>query len=329
LELERACHDLTDYLCKSITKTECIRMFPMQHLKLALACITAGAGLFGVGKDYWAPAPGNFVAVERLTQALGKTDVSSSMADDAVWLHRNRHVAFTRHYTVATELDWGMPLLTLCFKFQATLAHLDEEEKAQCMLKLFNEDVRERIGLYIMDLEPLLLYGGRLTRYAQNLHELCKTHLGIVAKIPGTKFKLTFPGNCKILNINQDGKLIGPDGQPTSTGHFSLPEASLADGGSRLPLPFPYSCCDIHPNDQLKPLADARIAKEERLLKDMLTAIHGNADEPRTVAVMRRGLQSTLRRLSDDSHQARLTAIFPPTASMPSAAYLPEQLFKL
>jgi hypothetical protein len=193
LELERACHDLTDYLCKSITKTECIRMFPMQHLKLALACITAGAGLFGVGKDYWAPAPGNFVAVERITQALGNTDVSSSMADDAVWLHRNRHVAFTRHYTVATELDWGMPLLTLCFKFQATLAHLDEEEKAQCMLKLFNEDVRERIGLYIMDLEPLLLYGGRLTRYAQNLHELCKTHSGIVAKIPGTKFKLTFP----------------------------------------------------------------------------------------------------------------------------------------
>ena len=132
-----------------------------------------------------------------------------------------------------------------------------------------------------------------------------------------------------MLNINQDGKLIGPDGQPTSTGHFSLPEASLADGDSRSPLPFPYSCCDIHPNDQLKPLADARIAKEERLLRDMLTTIYGSADEPRTIAVMRRGTQNALRRLSDDSHQARLTSVFSPTASMPAASYLPEQLFKL
>ena len=329
LELERACKDLTDYLCKSITKTEAIRMFPAQHLKLALASITAGAGLFGSGKDFWSPAPGNLQAVERLAQALGNMDVSSSMADDCFWLHANRGIAFTRTYTVMTELDWGIPLLSLCFKHQNTLSHLESEEKAAAMLRLFEEDARERISLYIMDLEPLLLYGGRLTRYTQSLYDLCKTHFGIATKIPGSKCKLTFPGNCKILNINPEGKLIGPDGQPCNTGHFSLPEATLADGDSRPPLPFPLSCCDIRPNEQRKNLADARIAKEERLLREMLTIVSGSADEPKTIAVMRKGLKNALRRFRDDSHEARLTSIFPPTASMPSASYLPEQLFKL
>jgi hypothetical protein len=329
LELERVCSDLTDYLRKSFTKTEAIRMFPQQHLKLALAAITAGAGLYGTGKDFWSPAPSNNQAVERLIQALGNTDVSSSMADDCIWLHGNRDLAFTRTYTVMTELDWGLPLLALFFKHQGNLAHLDEEQKAQGMLQVFEDDMRERIGLYIMDLEPLLLYGGRLTRYTQSLYDLCKTHFATTAKIPGTKCKLTFPGNCKILSVNTEGKLIGPDGQPTNTGHFSLPEATLADGDSRPPLPFPLSCCDISPNEQLKELADARIAKEERLLREMLTTVHGSTDEPRTVAVMRRGLQNALRRFKDDSHQARLTCIFPPTASMPTASYMQEQLFKI
>ena len=61
----------------------------------------------------------------------------------------------------------------------------------------------------------------------------------------------------------------------------------------------------------------------------MLTTVHGSIDEPRTVAVMRRGLQNALRRFKDDSHQAHLTCIFPPTASMPTASYMPEQLFKI
>ena len=329
LELERTCHDLTDYLCKSITKTEAIRMFPMQHLKLALTSIMAGAGLFGSGKEFWSPAPSNLQAIDKLTKALGNVDVSSSMADDCLWLHGNRDIAFTRTYTVMTELDWGVPLLALCYKHQSMLTHLESEEKAVAMLRLFEEDARERISLYIMDLEPLLLYGGRLTRYTQSLYDLCKAHFGIAAKIPGSKCKLTFPGNCKILNINQEGKLIGPDGQPTNTGHFSLPEATLADGDSRPPLPFPLSCCDILPNEQRKNLADSRIAKEERLLREMLTIVNGSPDEPRTISVMHSGLQNALRRLKDDSHQARLTSIFPPTASMPSASYMPEQLFKL
>jgi hypothetical protein len=60
----------------------------------------------------------------------------------------------------------------------------------------------------------------------------------------------------------------------------------------------------------------------------MLTSLFGNADETNTISVMRRGYKNALKRLRDDSHQSRLTAVFPPTASMPSAEYQPDVLFK-
>jgi hypothetical protein len=329
LELERVCHDLTDYLCRSMSKTDCIHGFSEQHLRHSLAVITAGGGLFGAGKDFWTRAPGSLQAIGRITKALGAADRSSCMASDAKWLSEHRKSAFHRTYTVTDELTWGMPLLTLCYKYQATLAHLDEKDKADSILKHFQDDLQERTRLYIMDLEPLLLYGGQLTKYVRELHGLCNEHFSALGRIPGTKYKLSFPTNCKLLTLNQDGKLIGPNGQPTPGGHFSLPEATLSDGDSRPPLPFPEACCDIHPDvSSLQQLAEDRVRKEDERLKEMLTTIFGNADDPSMIAAMRRGRSNVLRRLRDDSHLARLTAVLPPTASMPSAAYAPEQLFK-
>ena len=329
IELERVTHDLTEYLCRSMSKTDCMQGFPERHLKLAFTAISAGGGLFGSGKDFWTPAPCSLQATERLIACFGNANVASALTDATLWLNRNRQAAFTRVYTVATELDWGIPLLGLCFQQQATLAHLDEEGKAQGMLRTLEDELHERTNLYIKDLEPLLAYGGHLTLYVKELHALCMEHFSILSKIPGNRHKLTFPSNCKLLSINHEGKLIGPDGQPSSAGHFSLPEVSLADGMNRPPLPFPEACCAIqHDAIGLQSLVEARHNKEERLLKGMLTSLFGNADETNTISVMRRGYKNALKRLRDDSHQSRLTAVFPPTASMPSAEYQPDVLFK-
>ena len=165
----------------------------------------------------------------------------------------------------------------------------------------------------MLDLEPLLLYGGRLTRYVSSLHELCTEHFGVLSRIPGARHKLSFPGNCKLLKVNAQGRLIGPDGRPTNAGHFSLPEVSLADGDNRPPLPFPEACCAILPDAaQLHELAQSRLQKEDQLIKAMLTSLFGNEDDPNTLTVMHRGRKNALRRLRDDSHQARLTSVMPP-----------------
>ena len=329
LQLERVCHDLTDYLCRSMSKIEHMYGFTKQHLERCKAAITAGSGLFGWGSNFWEPAPKSLQAVERITK-VNDCCADEDMAKQVKWLQENRTAAFTRSYTVTTELDWGVPMLALCFKHQAALAHLDESEKAEAMLKVFKDETNERIKLYIMDLEPLLLYGGRLTRYVADLYALCSTHFSILGRIPGSKHVLSFPNNCKLLTVNSEGQLIGRDGQPTPGGHLALPEASLSDGDSRPPFPFPEACCQLCPNEaELQRLTDDRRAKEERRLQDMLQSLFNSADDTKTVSVMRTGKHNALRRLREDSHQARLTVVFPPTASMPGAVYAPEQLFKV
>jgi hypothetical protein len=325
IELERTCHDLTDYLHRSITKNDCMRAFPEQHLKLTLVAMHAGGGQFGTGRGFWNSPPPNLQAIDRLMKVLINPDVSSEMAEDSMWMHQNREACFVRKYTVLTELEWGMYPLALVFKMQYSLSSLNEEGKAVTVLKALQEDVRERTALYIKDLQSLLLYGGRLTRYVRNLHALCAEHFSILSRLP-CKSKLTFPGHCKLLQINQQGKIIGPDGQATDVGHLMLPEASLADGG-RPPIPFPDSCCDIKLDPDLDRLALTRIEKEEEVITEMLTSLFGSPDEPNTLTVMHRGQINAHRRLRDDSHQTRTTCVFPPSASMPSATYLPEQLF--
>ena len=327
LELERACHDLTDYLCQSMSKIEYMNGFTEKHLKFSIAAISAGGGLFGAGEAFWTPPPSNLIAMERLTKAYSG-DVSCQMADDSLWLHKNRPAAFTRTYAVPTELCWGMPLLALLFKHQCTLAHLDEEDKALAMHTLFEEEVAERIKVYAMDMQHLLCYGSRLTRYVRDLYKLCNDHYETLGRIPGLKHRLSLPTNCRLLTINQEGKMIAPNGQPSSLGHFALPEPSPANQ-NRQPLPFPDIYSSLQTDEKLLgELVAARLDKENALIRDMLMSLFGSEDDTNTITVMLRGRRNALRRMQEDSHQAKLTSILPPTASMPSALYEPEQLFK-
>ena len=328
LELERACQDLTDYLCQSFAKTDCLHAFSEQHVRNARAALAAGGGLFGSGKDFWAsPPPGLSTGLARISQRLDKASSGeSSLADDAKWLREHRKSAFHRAYTVVDELTWGMPLLTLCFRHQADLAHLDEEDKAQAMLKAFQNEQHERARLYAADLQPLLRYGGRLTRYVTSLYALAGEHYSTLNRIPGSKHRLSFPRHCKPLRLDKDGHLVGAGGQLVVGGHVALPEPTLSEGDARPPLPFPEACCV----DVDAPAVDckARLDKEEIRLQDMLKIMLGSPDDCSVVTAMRKAQGAITRRLRDDSHQARLTAPLPPTPSMPSAAYAPEQFLE-
>ena len=328
IELERVCFDLTNYLSKSIAKTQRLNVLPREHVKLAFAAISAGGGLFGSGADFWTPASPTLM--DRLAKVLRNNDVASAITDDALWLQGNRAVAFTRHYTVVTELDWGMPLLALCFNNQEMLAHLDEEHNATALLSILEGEVRERVDLYIKDLTSLLVYGGRLTRYVRALYALCSEHHEIMAKMD--KDRPPLPGNCKLLQLDSYGRLIGPDSRPRVAGHLELPPVSLADGWTRPPLPFQESCCDLLPDPTLPTLAQQRLAAEDARIATMLSTLFGSANEPNAVepnaiAAFRRGHRNAVHRLEQDSHEGRLTAVLSPTASMPSAVYCPERLF--
>jgi hypothetical protein len=73
--------------------------------------------------------------------------------------------------------------------------------------------------------------------------------------------------------------------------------------------------------------AQQRHAAEDARIATMLTTLFGSTDEPNAVTTLRRGHENALQRMQRDSHEARLTFILPPTASMPGAAYSPEMLF--
>ena len=110
--------------------------------------------------------------------------------------------------------------------------------------------------------------------------------------------------------------------------HFALPEPSPANQ-NRQPLPFPDIYSSLQTDEKLLgELVAARLDKENALIRDMLMSLFGSEDDTNTITVMLRGRRNALRRMQEDSHQAKLTSILPPTASMPSALYAPEQLFK-
>ena len=325
LENERVCRDLTHYLADSISRTESLCVFSKNHLKQAFAAISAGSGIFGSGAGFWTKAPADLPAITVLLQSLAAHELTSLSTEDTTWLAAHRLAAFTRHYTVATELDWGVQLVALACRVREHLEHLDEMTKAEFILTTFEGEIRERTTLYIKDMLPLLVYGGRLTRYVRDLHRLCTDHFSVLSNIPGCKGRIPMPLNCKLLQLDPGGKLIGPDGQPSLLGHFNI---HVAEGEPRPALPFPEECCALQPDQALPLLARHRLEKEESRIAELVGA-HFDGDESQalTITRMRQGYKNALEWMANDSHEARATACLPPTASMPEALYCPERVF--
>jgi hypothetical protein len=325
LELERVCKDLTVFLAGSITLPESLAVFPRNHLKQVFVAISAGGGLLGSGRAFWTPATADLPAIALLLKTLPASDLASLSTEDTAWLASHRDEAFTRHYTVATELDWGLQLIALACRAEDHLAHLDEQPRAELVLTAFEHEIRERTDLYIKDMLPLLVYGGRLTRYARDLFQLCGNHFSTLQSIPGCKGRMPLPANCRLLQLDQNGKLIGPSGQPSNKGHLDI---RVAEGEPRPALPFPEACCALRTDPALPALAKQRLEKEESRIAELVGAFF-NGDEAAalTVARMRQGYKNALEWMADDSHEARLTGCMPPTASMLGAVYCPERLF--
>ena len=102
-------------------------------------------------------------------QTAAQTATQSGITETGImptfkWLNENREAAFTRHYMVCSELDWGMPILALLLSMDLSMARLSHSRSAQEVKETINEYLKERVAVYLEDLKPLAKYGGVLTR---------------------------------------------------------------------------------------------------------------------------------------------------------------------
>ena len=319
LRLEAAVSSLVAYISAVVQKTSTLKRLSEKALAAAHAVVSSGSGLYGAGGGFWTPPPPSSGILSKLAPGsciLSKLapHAGDLLYADLLWLANHRQAAFACHYLVATELDWGAPLLGLV---QSTpeLLDLECEAKAAAALRIFTEDRAQRLTVYAESLKPLAQYGGRLTAYLHRVYDLA-----VAFKPLGDEARCDFPDNCKPLKIDDDGYGLGLDGRPSSLGHLQY---SLA-GKAVPPIPFPPACAGLDPlpPDAIATLAGQRMALEEARVLSL------SKDEPRAIGALRRGASNVRAMLSEDSHLKNLTHALPPTASMPEAVFDPEVVFK-
>ena len=222
----------------------------------------------------------------------------------------------TRHNPFMTELDWGVPLLGLFHSLLPSMGKLDNESEAQAVLTKITAFLDKRAHIYIKDIEPLLLYGARLTHYTADLQTLFQNFidLGNIAKI-----SITNAG--RFHKLEKDGRVLGFDGRVVPLGlKATIP------GQEEWLLPFPAECNDIVPETGLQELCKAHAEEERKLVSNMLEDLKLQPFPP-LLSYMENGKSGIKKLLLSDSFDLNLTSILPPSASLPGAWYMPDVVF--
>ena len=152
------------------------RAMRLERLASDLLQMLSGAGCEGLAADmaadagcalaFWGGPGAEGDALWR--DPGGKT--GSALQPALAWMAANRGDALTRSYTVADELNWGLPLLATVWKClqesktpSRTLDRL-AWEAGQCS--------RIRLAIYNRDKAPLISYGAHLTAVCQRLRSI-------------------------------------------------------------------------------------------------------------------------------------------------------------
>jgi hypothetical protein len=215
-----------------------------------------------------------------------------------------------------TELDWGVPLLGLFHSLLPSIEKLDTESEAQTVLTTIKTFLDKRAHIYTKDIEPLLLYGARLTHYTTELQILLQkfVDLGKIAKIA-----ITNAGH--FHKLEKDGRVLGFDGRVVPLGlKATIP------GQEEWLLPFPTQYKDIVSDTGVKELCRAHAEEERKLVSNMLESLKLQPLPP-LLSYMENGNTRVRKLLSSDSFYLNLTSILPPSASMPGAWYKPDAVF--
>jgi hypothetical protein len=179
--------------------------------------------------------------------------------------------------------------------------------------------MRLRNALYIEELKPLIKYGGILTKYCQQLYNICSSIKG-VSRVP-------FPEDCKFEVLDPAGRMMGANKRRSPLGHLEL-TGPIVKSDRKILIPFPAACCDVQvlPQARIKEMADGYYAAENVMISNVLLYA-SIEEEPKCVQAMRAGRKEVLRRLKEDSHTRDLTSVLWPSASLPGASFSPNDVF--
>ena len=215
-----------------------------------------------------------------------------------------------------TELDWGVPLLGLFHSLLPSMGKLDNESEAQTILTTITTFLDKRAQIYVKDIEPLLLYGARLTHYTADLQTLFQNFIDL-----GNSAKITITNAGRFHKLEKDGRVLGFDGRVVPLGlKATIP------GQEEWLLPFPTEFNDIVPDSGLQELCKAHVEEERKLVSNMLEDLKLQPFPP-LLSYMENGNSRIRKLLSSDSFDLNLTSILPPSASLPGALYKPDMVF--
>lgn len=193
--------------------------------------------------------------------------------------------------------------------------------EAQTVLLTVMNFLDERADVYIKSIEPILLYGSRLTQYTSDLHNLCQNFIDL-GKTNGVQI-VQFPNVGRFHNLDKEGMILGFDGRSFPMGvHAAIP------GREKWILPFTAACDDIVSDMNVQDICKAHAMKELRLVTKMLEDLDIPPNPP-ILSIMADGNATIRELLSSDSHVSSFkhSSILPPTASMPDARSEPDKIF--
>jgi hypothetical protein len=297
LNMEKACAEFMEYLSAVIAYPS-IRGVAVKPLAEAYAVLK----------------PDHPEAAERIAKAVPTPP--SHFTGKAEWLKGNRTAALTRK-SILTELDWGLPLLGLFHSLSSSMGRLDEEIEAQKVLAAITGFLDKRAMIHTKDMEPLVLYGIRLTEYTTQLQTLCRCFTGL-----GSKGRVSLPMT-GFHELDRDGRVLGPDGRAAPLGlHTVIP------GREGWLIPFPI--VDIRMTGATgmtgaEELFLAHAKEEMDLVSAMLKDL--KIESPSILSYRRIGNDRVKKLLSTDTFRLKNTSILPPSASMPTAWYQPDGIF--
>lgn len=311
IRMEQDVHRLASYLEASITAGHrALRSIAPNHLAAAYSILmhlnptsTAMDRIFPI-----LPSPPSAV-IPQLTEEL-------------IWLKTNRASALERHSPYLTELDWGLSWIATLHGLKPSMLRLDDELEAQSVLMSIMQYSDRRTTVYCKDIEHLLHYGGRLTRFTTDLQFLCQCFKGL-GQVP-----FTTAGRFHELNVK--GELVGPNGRAIPSGLHG--QSNQLPGREDWILPFPVECIDIVPDKDAQRLCE-QLAEEDRLsISRMLVALAGGipiSSVPPILTYTAAGHAFVKQALENDTFELNLTSVLPPSASLPAAWYEPDVVFKI
>ncbi len=127
----------------------------------------------------------------------------------------------------------------------------------------------------------------------------------------------------RLIALDKNGRMKGPDGMSLPFGHF---DPSALRG--LLPFDIELTKMSPIPFEEAQAIVERQIKKEDACIGDMLAdcgIVPADCPALQCMLNARRRVAWILR---NDTHLKMLTAILPPTASMPEAVFSPKELYK-